>query len=185
MRLFVAVNLPAALRDALWTAADPVRGATVPVRWVRPEGIHVTLKFLGEVLEERAAELGAALDRAVAGVRAFDLIVEGGGVFPGPAAPRVFWAGVVPDPQLELLQHAVERELAPLGFPTEGRPFRPHVTLGRAKRGGDVGALTRAAERIAGVPFAGDARIETVDLMRSTPSAHGATYDAVHRAALG
>ncbi len=185
MRLFVAVNLPEALRDTLWAAGEPARRGSPPVRWVRPDGIHVTLKFLGEVAEDRLGEMRAALGRAADGLRPFDLVVEGGGVFPDPARPRVFWAGIVPGPQLELLQHAVEREIAPLGFPPEARPFRPHLTLGRAERGADAAGLRRAAERIAGVRFAGSALVETVDLMRSTVSRDGASYDAVHRQPLG
>lgn len=184
MRLFVAVNLPEALRQELWAAGEAVRRGAPPVRWVRPEGIHVTLKFLGDVPEERVEELRVALGRAAAGLRPFDLIVEGAGVFPGPARPRVFWAGIVPEPQLELLQHAVEREIVPLGFPTEGRPFRPHLTLGRAEKGGDAGGLRRAAERMAGMAFGGAARVETVDLMRSTLARGGASYAAVHRVPL-
>jgi 2'-5' RNA ligase len=184
VRLFVAVNLPDVLRQELWAAGEAVRRAQPPVRWVRPEGIHVTLKFLGEVPEERLDELRAALGRAAAGLHPFDLIVEGGGVFPGPARPRVFWAGIVPEPQLELLQHAVEREIAPLGFPSEGRPFRPHLTLGRAEKGGGASGLRRAAERMAGVAYAGAARIETVDLMRSTLARGGASYAVVHRTPL-
>jgi 2'-5' RNA ligase len=106
-------------------------------------------------------------------------------VFPGVARPRVFWAGITAEPPLELLQHAVERELAPLGFPTEARAFRPHVTLGRAERDAAAGDLRRAAERIAAAAFSGSALVETVDLMRSRLSPRGAAYEAVHREPLG
>jgi len=181
----VAVNLPAEVRDAVWTAAEPARRGAPPVRWVGPGGIHVTLKFLGEVADERLDELRQALGRAAAGIRRFTLELVGGGVFPGASRPRVFWAGIVAEPQLELLQHAVEREIAPLGFPTEARAFRPHVTLGRAERDAAAGDLRRAAERIAAAEFAGSALVETVDLMRSTPSPRGAAYEAVHREPLG
>lgn len=185
MRLFVAVNFPADLRDAVWTAAEPARRGSPPIRWVGPDGVHVTLKFLGEVADERFEALRDALGRAAAGIRRFTLELAGGGVFPGAARPRVFWAGIAADPQLELLQHAVEREFAPLGFPTEARAFRPHVTLGRAERDAAPGDLRRAAERIAAAAFAGSALVETVDLMRSRLSPRGASYEAVHREPLG
>lgn len=185
MRLFVAVNLPPALRDAVWTAAEPARRATASVRWVRPEGMHLTLKFLGEVADERLGELCHALARSAAGLRSFVLALEGGGVFPGATRPRVFWVGLVAAPALELLQHAVEREIAPLGFPSEARPFRPHLTLGRAERRAGTAELRRAAERLSAATFQGEALIESVDLMRSTLSPRGASYDVVHRAALG
>jgi 2'-5' RNA ligase len=185
VRLFVAVNLPADLRAAVWAAAEPARRGSPPVRWVGSDGIHVTLKFLGEVGDERVDELRQSLGRAAAGIRRFTLELAGGGVFPGPSRPRVFWAGIVAEPQLELLQHAVEREIAPLGFPTEARAFRPHVTLGRAERDAAPGDLRRAAERIAAVAFSGSALVETADLMRSRPSPRGAVYEAVHREPLG
>jgi len=185
VRLFVAVNLPADVREAVWTAAEPARRGSPPVRWVGPDGIHVTLKFLGEVADERLDELRQALGRAAAGVRRFALELAGGGVFPGAARPRVFWAGIVAEHQLELLQHGVEREIAPLGFPAEARAFRPHVTLGRAERAAGPGDLRRAAERIAEVAFGGSALVESVDLMRSRQSPRGAAYEVVHREPLG
>lgn len=177
----MAVNLPAEVRDAVWAAAEPARRGSPPVRWVGSDGIHVTLKFLGEVAEDRLDEVRAALGRAARGIRPFTLELADGGVFPGPTRPRVFWAGIVPEPQLELLQHAVEQEIAPLGFPTEARAFRPHVTLGRAERDAAPGDLRRAAERLAAAAFSGSALVESVDLMRSTLSPRGAAYAVVHR----
>jgi 2'-5' RNA ligase len=185
VRLFVAVNLPPDVRVGMWAAAEPARRGSAPVRWVAADGIHVTLKFLGEVADERMEELRQALVRAAAGIRSFTLTLTPGGVFPAPSRPRVFWAGLDADPQLELLQHGVEREFAPLGFPTEARAFHPHVTLGRAERDAGPADLRRAAERLAAVPFAGTVLVETVDLMRSTLSPRGARYEAVHRVALG
>lgn len=183
MRLFVALNLPDAVRTALWDAAAPLRDAGLPINWVRPEGMHVTLKFLGEVAESRTADLQSALGRACAGARTLSLGLEGFGAFPDARRPRVVWAGVVPEPALELLQHGVERELAPLGFPTEARAFRPHVTLGRAKGRGapkPVAGLDAALESLA---FAERALVATLDLMQSrTPSGRGGpVYHAIHR----
>src|SRR3989442_3613750 len=119
VRLFVALNLPDQVRRALWDAAAPVRDLGLPVRWVSPEGIHLTLKFLGDVADEQEPELRAALTRAAGGGRPLPVAVRGFGVFPDYVRPRVIWAGLDPDPALELLQHRVEREFGPLGFPTE------------------------------------------------------------------
>lgn len=185
MRLFVAVNFPAELREAVWAAVAPARRGGEAVRWVRPENIHLTLKFLGEVTEERTAALPAALGRAAAGTRAFDVTVGGGGAFPDQQRPRIFWIGVTPEPALELLQHAVEREFAPLGFPTEGRPFHPHLTLGRAERSAAGRDLQRAVARLLAVGYEGTARIEAIDLMQSTTRPSGTIYEAVHRERLG
>ena len=136
MRAFVALNLPDATRGALWAATEPLRNLDLPVKWARADAIHLTLKFLGEIDDARVVELTAALQRAATDARVLPLALEGFGAFPDPAHARVIWAGMTAEPALELLQHAVEREFAPLGFPTEARAFRPHVTLGRAKRDG-------------------------------------------------
>lgn len=184
MRLFVALNLPPAVRQALWSAASPVRDLGLPVKWVRPEGLHLTLKFLGDVEAAREAELQGALGRAAGGAqRALPLRLGGFGAFPDESRPRVLWAGVAPDPALELLQHRVELEFAPLGFPTEGRAFRPHITLGRAARDarpGDFRAHNLGAA-LAALAFEETVLVETVDLMRSTLQAGGAVYDTLHR----
>ncbi len=142
MRLFVALNFPPQLRQALWEATAPLRERAWPVTWARADAIHLTLKFLGEVAEEREPDVRTALTRAVAGARALPLALGGFGVFPDLRRPRVVWVGVTPDPALELLQHQVEREFAPLGFATEARAFRPHVTLGRAPRDARPAAFT-------------------------------------------
>src|SRR5947208_2449976 len=121
-------DAPAALRQ---------RPEQLPVKWVRPENIHLSLKFLGDVEETREPELREALQRAAGSgpePRPLTLQITGFGVFPDYHRPQVLWAGVTPDPGLELLQHGVEQAFAPLGFPTEARAFRPHVTLGRAAR---------------------------------------------------
>lgn len=168
------------MREALWAATAPLRELEFPVKWVRGEGIHVTLKFLGDVAEERAAELGAAVTRAATGARALSLALGGFGVFPDFRRPHVVWAGIAPDPGLEILQHRLEQEFAPLGFPTEARPFRPHVTLGRAARDArprDFAGLEEALDKL---DFADTALVSAVDLMQSTLQSGGAVYKVRH-----
>ena len=180
MKLFVAVNLPDGVRRALWQATAPLRDAEYPVQWVRPEGIHLTLKFLGEVEAAREPELRGALSRAVAGARAVPLAVRGFGVFPDMSRPRVIWTGLEPDPALELLQHGVEREFGPLGFPPEGRPFRPHLTLGRAARDArprDFGGLGKALDRLR---YEETVLVSSVDLMESLAEGRGRGYEVRH-----
>jgi 2'-5' RNA ligase len=194
VRLFVALNLPDSVRQALWRAAGPLRELGLPVRWVRPEGLHLTLKFLGEVAPEREAELAAALGRAATGSpaspgspgvrpgsRGLHLALRGCGAFPDVKRPRVLWVGIEPEPALELLQHRVEQEFAPLGFPTEARPFRPHLTLGRAERDARVQGFRPLAGAIEKVAFDETATVETLDLMESQLQRNGAVYHARHR----
>ncbi|HXQ29689.1 MAG TPA: RNA 2',3'-cyclic phosphodiesterase [Gemmatimonadales bacterium] len=175
MRLFVALNFPEAVKHGLWEAASPVRARPFPVRWVPRESIHLTVKFLGEVTAAELPAVREALGRTAAGSRALVLTIAGFGVFPNARAPRVVWAGLEPDPALELLHHDAERAFEPLGFTTDGRPFRPHVTLGRTRsaRAGEFAALS---ETLASLQYESTVRIEALDLMESLPGASGVTY---------
>jgi RNA 2',3'-cyclic 3'-phosphodiesterase len=169
------------VRHELWDALAPLRDTRgkLPVKWVRPENIHLSLKFLGDVEEAREPELREALRRA-AGARSeprpLTLQITGFGVFPDYHRPRVVWAGVTPEPGLELLQHAVEQAFAPLGFPTEARAFRPHVTLGRAARDARPGDFRGLEEILAGTDFDATVTVAEVDLMQSTLQPSGPVY---------
>ena len=180
MRLFVALNLPAPVREALWAATARARDLGLPVKWVRGEGLHLTLKFLGDVADEREPELAAALTRAAAGARGLALALGGFGMFPDFRRPRVVWVGIAPEPGLEILQHRVEQEFAPLGFPTEARAFRPHVTLGRAARDARPAALTGLEEVLGRLEFAETALVSALDLMQSTLQSGGPVYHVRH-----
>jgi len=176
----VALNLPDSIRRALWAATESLRDRNLPVSWVRPEGIHMTLKFLGDTDDERLPSLSAALHRAAAGTRPLPLALQGFGAFPDVARLRVLWVGVEAEPALELLQHALEREFATLGFPTEARPFRPHITLGRAKRDAKPAAFGGLEPTLEALQFSETVVVESVDLMSSTLGPRGATYDVQH-----
>ena len=177
----MALNLPDEVRQALWSAAAPLRELGLPLKWAPPEGIHVTLKFLGEVPEAREPELRAALGRAAAGGRALPLVVRGFGAFPGLERPRVIWAGLEPDRALEVLQGRVEQQFVPLGFPSESRPFRPHMTLGRAARGARPRRCDRLEETLIGLRHQEATLIGAVDLMQSVLQSTGAVYQIRHR----
>lgn len=180
MRLFVALNLPPAVREGLWAATEPLRRRELPVKWVRGDGIHLTLKFLGEVDDAREGELVAALGRAASGARPLPLALGGFGVFPDFRRPRVVWAGIGPEPALEILQHRVEQEFAPLGFPTEARAFRPHVTLGRAAREARPRDFAGLETTLGGLAFEETVLVGAVDLMQSTLQRGGAVYHVRH-----
>jgi 2'-5' RNA ligase len=176
MRLFIAINLPTDIRQALWEVAAPLRAAKYPIRWVTSEAIHLTLKFLGEVGAEREDEIAAGIAAAAEGAKPFTLPVDGFGAFPSAQRPRVVWAGLEPVPPLELLQHRMEQEMERAGFPTEGRPFHPHLTLGRAKRDARPAALEGLATDLDSLVYQAEVSVESVDLMQSTLTAQGARY---------
>jgi RNA 2',3'-cyclic 3'-phosphodiesterase len=171
------------MRNGLWDAIRPLRDLDLPVKWVRPEGIHLTLKFLGDVEDTSEAELRAALGSAAGAgePRGITLQVDGFGAFPDARRARVIWAGVTPEPALELLQHRVEQAFAPLGFPTEARAFRPHVTLGRAARDARPRDLAALEPALDSATFTATALVATVDLMQSTLESRGAVYHVKHR----
>ena len=162
----------------------PVRERGFPVKWVRPEGVHLTLKFLGDVDEAREPGLRDALGQVCNDTRPMTLHIEGFGVFPDFKRPRVVWAGVTPDPALELLQHRVEQVFSPLGFPTEAKAFRPHLTLGRAKRDARPRDFTGLEDALGGIAFSETVVVPDVDLMESTLQSDGAVYQVKHRGRL-
>jgi 2'-5' RNA ligase len=163
-----------------------VRARSLPVKWVRADAIHLTLKFLGDVDEAIEPKLREALGQAAGDGEARPLImqIEGFGVFPDFRRPRVVWAGVLPDPPLELLQHRVEQALSPLGFPTEAKAFRPHLTLGRATREARPRDFAGLEEALGALRFSETALIPDVDLMQSTLQTSGAVYQVNHRGRL-
>jgi 2'-5' RNA ligase len=150
------------------------------VRWVDADTFHITLKFLGEVPEQRLKEMTSALEQAASVASGFTFALRGAGAFPNFRRPRVFWIGTVNAEPLLILQEAVEQFFEPLGFPTEKRAYHPHLTLGRA----GVPLNTReakAAERAASaLEYEKKVTVETVDLMLSRLSPKGARYEAIH-----
>ena len=177
------MNFPEPVRQELWDALAPLRQRRekLPVKWVRPENIHLSLKFLGEVEDTRAPELRTALQRAAgsgggAVPRPLTIQITGFSVFPDYHRPQVLWAGVTPEPGLELLQHGVEQAFAPLGFPTEARTFRPHVTVARAARDAKPREFAGLEELLRGVDFHETVTVSTVDLMQSTLKPEGSVY---------
>jgi len=132
LRLFVAVELPDDLKRALEEAIAILKraGADEGVRWVRPEGIHLTLKFLGDVDAGQIEAIGQVLERELYLFPRFTINAKGLGVFPDATRPRVLWVGVEGKPLAELAER-VEKALTSLGFAQEKRKFTPHLTIGR------------------------------------------------------
>lgn len=135
MRLFAAIPLPEPAREEVAGLLGRLRGEALPVRWVPDEGLHLTLKFFGEVATDRLEVIEKAVRLAGEGGEPLPLRLAELGAFPGPSRPRVVWLGIDAPPALELLQDRLERHSEAIGFPPEGAPFRPHVTLGRVREG--------------------------------------------------
>jgi 2'-5' RNA ligase len=177
MRLFAAIPVPEPARSEIIEILKGLQSQSWPVRWVRPEALHLTVKFFGAVTEETAASLIPALGAAAEGIGPIPLCCNGIGSFPSGQLAKVIWMGIESPAALELLQDAVERACVPLGFPVEGRPFRPHLTLGRVKEGGKLPMNAFAnMDRDSEVPFLADRLV----LFQSKPGPGGSVYSARH-----
>jgi 2'-5' RNA ligase len=134
IRTFIAIELPEKIIYTIGKVQEEIKIYGLKVRWVRPENIHLTLKFLGDIQEADTEKVAKVVSESVTGHPAISLAVKGIGVFPSIKKPRVLWLGISKqlDP-LTALQQALNYNLEAMGFPKEKRPFRGHLTLGRIK----------------------------------------------------
>ncbi|MGN6391105.1 MAG: RNA 2',3'-cyclic phosphodiesterase [Gemmatimonadales bacterium] len=135
MRLFAGLPIVDDARREIVGLLDRLRGSAWPVRWVPDDGLHLTLKFFGEVSPERLDVIEEAVRIAARGTGSLPCRLDDLGAFPSPVRPRVLWVGIEAPAALELLYDRLERGGEAIGFPPEGTPFRPHVTLGRVREG--------------------------------------------------
>jgi 2'-5' RNA ligase len=181
VRTFIAIELDETIEDALADLQEQLK-AKVPrdsVRWVKSEGIHLTLKFLGNVPANRIEEVERTLTQACVGFPAFSFSVGGLGCFPNPRRPRVVWVGVQEESgTLKRLQKAIEDGMERLGFPPEGRRFHAHLTLGRTQRRASSGDVRRLGQLVEETDIGELGRMEAraVSLMKSDLKPTGAVY---------
>ncbi len=175
MRLFVGVPIVDEARREIVALLGRLREGDWPVRWVHDEGLHLTLKFFGEVAPERLEVIEEAVRIAGRNTGALELRLDGIGAFPSAVRPRVLWVGVEAPPALELLYDRVERGAEAIGFPPEGAPFRPHVTLGRVREGHRLpsGGLEDAGHSLQPAPFLGSRLV----LYESVLTTQGPRYE--------
>jgi 2'-5' RNA ligase len=188
-RLFIAIELPSSVLAQLAEIQEHLNKRTPPgtVRWVNPDGIHLTLKFLGDVSVTKRDSLEKALLKAVEGHKPFTLSTGSLGCFPNANRPRVAWISLQNQVEaLTALRDAVERLIAPLGYPTEDRPFSPHLTLGRVKREASRNNIQRLGELITTSPTPPAQRwqVTSVSLIRSELRPTGAVYTPLFHAPL-
>ena len=143
MRVFIALDIDDDIRSRLELFQDGVRGFAPEARWVRPESMHLTLKFIGEKPSDTVEEIKKALEGIRAG--AIEISFRGYGFFPTSTAPRVFWVGMGAGPELTALAKSVDEATAALGIPREEHEFSPHLTL--ARRGGSGAPHWRKGDR--------------------------------------
>lgn len=185
IRIFVAVNLAPGLKETLAQVQERLKAARADVTWVRPENLHLTLKFLGQVEETRLAAVGEAVAAAARGYGSFRLVLGGLGAFPQPRAARVVWIGMSEGAQaLAALQARVEGGLESLGFPREERPFTAHLTLGRVRGPRHREQLAVALTSMPTEPL-GEMVLHRIELMKSDLGPGGARYSVLQSFPLG
>jgi 2'-5' RNA ligase len=186
LRVFCAVELPDELRSRVAERARCLRAEFPEVRasWERPEKLHITLKFLGDIEPARVEDLSRAAARAISNVEPFELTIEEPGSFPPHGQPHVLWLGIVDaSGRLAFMQHELETECAAVGFARESRPFKPHLTLARIRSPQGARELAAAHRSTAFEPQ----RFEVSELvsMRSELSPQGSRYTPLSRHRLG
>src|SRR6266705_2963873 len=174
MRLFVALELKAAVRENLGALLKALRAVSPQTRWVRPENLHLTLKFIGEVPETEFAVIRNALAAACSD-QPVTLEFRGLGFFPNEKRPRVFWAGIEASPNLKTLAAEIDRATEKLGIPREQRPFAPHLTLARFQPPGLPEKLRSAIKESATRDF-GALHTNEFHLIESKLKPSGAEY---------
>ncbi|MEW6751834.1 MAG: RNA 2',3'-cyclic phosphodiesterase [Candidatus Latescibacterota bacterium] len=182
IRTFVALDLPEPVRQALSACIGQMSSVWPPrgVRWVGPENLHLTLRFLGHTREDLVPALASGLDEIAAGAPPLDVALGPAGCFPNPRRPRIVWVGLVgAEEELARLQRQVERLARQHGWGRQDKPFHAHLTLGRVREGQHPpsGEWLCAPEPL---PF----RADTVHLMESQLEPLGARYTPLHTVVL-
>jgi 2'-5' RNA ligase len=178
IRAFIAITPPPMLQQAFREVGTAFQG--LPVRWVQPEQVHLTLKFLGDVSAEQIVSMRQALEHAARDLAPFTVGAQSLGCFPNTSRPRILWMGL-DDPQQVLsdLQQRVEAALRVLGFAPEARPFRPHLTLARFQEGSRVPRLLSLLQAYREHVF-GDLPVTQMHLFQSQLRQEGVLYTIIH-----
>jgi len=190
IRTFVAIELDDALKAGLRQVQEQLKSANVSRigRWVSPDSVHLTFKFLGNVPVGRVEEIAQAIKRACASFAPFSISLAAAGCFPNARRPRVIWVGIGGDVEpLKRLQRSVDSELSNIGFAVEKRRFHPHLTLARIRDRARprereaMGELISTAKLDASVSMT----VREISLMRSDLQPSGAVYTCLAAIALG
>jgi 2'-5' RNA ligase len=185
IRSFLAIELPKPILKKIEEVQGDLRSTHADVRWVSPDKIHLTLKFFGNIEESRIDLILKAIEEPIRNTLPFSLRVRGIGAFPGLKNPRVIWMGLVDGKEvLTSFQKQMESQLEKIGFQPEGRPFHPHLTLGRMKSSRGKEDLGERMEKHKEEEF-GDFPVERAVLFKSDLRPTGPIYTPLRELRLG
>ena len=189
IRSFIAIELSEEVREGLTRLRKELeRDEHKFVKWVDPGGIHLTLKFLGNIPSKRVTEITEAIKEAAQGISPFNLEISGLGAFPSIRQARVLWVGIGGEvDKLSRLQKNIDSALAALGFAKEERPFVPHLTLARIREGASPPERRSFGELVGSTTFEDKyhVEVEAIRLMRSQLTPAGAIYTCLSAVGLG
>jgi 2'-5' RNA ligase len=178
LRCFIAVTLPAPLKQSVGKMMKSLRETGADVRWVPEENLHLTLKFLGATGEEQMEGITGALRKKISPHPPFYITIGGVGCFPGGRHPRVIWVGIQEYGPLEDIYRAVEDVMTQFGYPPEDRPFSPHLTIGRVRSGKRLAEALKRLDEFRAVVF-DEFEVKGVTLMKSELKPGGAEYSSL------
>ena len=179
IRTFIAVKIPADVRQRLAEVEAVLAASGADVKWVPEGNFHVTLKFLGYVEPDRMDAVKKAVESAVEGIGAFGVTLFGVGAFPKPGRPSVVWVGIgAGADELKALAERVESALERVGFAREERPFSPHITIGRVKTPRSLDKLRDAIEGLR-EEYVGAFEVESTAVMKSDLRPTGPIYSEI------
>ena len=181
LRLFIAVELSDEIHQKLGELIRQIQPVGIRgINWVKPENIHLTVKFLGDTPRKQVMSLIDSLAITTKETAPFEISVEGTGCFPNPKAPKVLWVGIAPSPQLLQLQKGIDRELANLNIPVEARSFSPHLTLARITERCDLPVAQRTNEKLVAysATMFGKVTVKRITLFQSTLTRDSSLYSA-------
>ncbi|MEW6455922.1 MAG: RNA 2',3'-cyclic phosphodiesterase [Acidobacteriota bacterium] len=184
MRTFIAIDFPEEIKKLIYEKIDVLKKFEANIKWIREEGIHLTLKFLGEIDENKLNLINNKLKKISESIPSFSLIVQGMGTFPERSkSPRVIWIGIKEETNLKRLQENIEEEMEKLSFQRETRKFSPHITIGRVKDSKHITKILDVIEKERETLF-GKIKVKEIILFRSILKPDGAQYIPLEKSPL-
>jgi 2'-5' RNA ligase len=175
LRCFIAVGIPESIKKGIGVLIDILKKHEVDVKWIIPENLHLTLKFLGGTPDDLISGIGKSLSAVVSSYAPFYIKIYSTGVFPSKKYPRVIWVGMEDSEVLRKLHGDIEDEMSGLGYKKEGKDFRPHLTIGRVRSQKGMMNIINEIENFKDKDF-GTITVDSIKLMKSELKPKGAEY---------
>ena len=185
MRCFIAIELPEAVKSTLSGIEEELKKSKADVRWVKPDNIHLTLKFFGNIEEKKTEKIIEIMESICNQYAPFTIEIKGMGTFPNIKSPRVLWVGIEGNDTLKTLQKEIENKMESIGFEREDRAFTAHLTLGRFRSSIEKEGLLKAVKLHEKDTFVGSINVQSLSLIRSDLHPEGARYSKIIDISLG